>query len=101
MNKVDLLPAAIREGLRDDAGTVHVSSKTGAGIDRLRERIDEYLTGDPLRRVRLRVPQHEGKALALIEARTRILGRKYRGGSVELDIQAAQSVLAKLEKFNV
>ncbi len=101
LNKVDLLPAAIREGLRDDAGTVHVSSKTGAGIDRLLERIDEYLTGDPLRRVRLRVPQHEGKALALIEARTRILGRKYRDGSVELDIQAAQSVLAKLEKFNV
>jgi len=35
LNKIDLLPANIREGLRDDGTTVHVSSKTGAGIDRL------------------------------------------------------------------
>ncbi|HTC93484.1 MAG TPA: GTPase HflX [Terriglobales bacterium] len=101
LNKTDLLPATIREGLRDDAGTVHVSSKTGAGIDRLLERMDEYLTADPLRRVRLRVPQREGKALAMVEARTRIFGRKYRDGSVELDIQAAQSVLDKLEKYEI
>jgi len=101
LNKIDLLPANIREGLRDDGTTVHVSSKTGAGIDRLLERMDECLQDDPVRRARLRVPQHEGKALALIEARANILGREYRDGNVELDLQIARSVLDKLEKFVV
>jgi len=80
---------------------VHVSSKTGAGIDRLLERMDECLQDDPVRRARLRVPQHEGKTLALIEARANILGREYRDGNVELDLQIARSVLDKLEKFVV
>jgi len=101
LNKIDLLPANIREGLRDDGTTVHVSSKTGAGIDRLLERMDECLQDDPVRRARLRVPQREGKALALIEARANILGREYRDGNVELDLQIARSVLNKLERFVV
>ena len=99
LNKIDLLPANIREGLRDDGTTVHVSSK--AGIDRLLERMDECLQDDPVRRARLRVPQREGKALALIEARANILGREYRDGNVELDLQIARSVLNKLERFVV
>lgn len=101
LNKVDLLPANVRDGLRDSSGMVHVSAKTGAGIDRLLELIDGGLADDPLRRVRLRVPQREGKALALIEAQARIIGREYRDGSVDLDIQAAQSTLSKLERFVV
>ncbi len=99
LNKIDLLPENIREALRDDGQTVHVSSKTGAGIERLLERVDECLQDDPVRRARLRVPQRDGKALALIEARTRILEREYRDGNVEFDLQAAQSVLVKLEAY--
>src|SRR5262249_9644799 len=101
LNKVDLLPANVRDGLRDSGGTVYVSAKTGAGIDRLLELVDGWLTGDPLRRVRLRVPQQEGKALAMIEAGARIFGREYRDGCVDLDVQAAQSMLSKLERFVV
>ena len=101
LNKVDLLPASIRDGLRDGNQTVHVSAKTGAGIDHLLQTIDACLTDDPLCRVRLRVPQQEGKALAMIEAQTRILRREYRDGSVELDVQAAQSTLSKLARFMV
>ena len=46
----------------------------------LLDRIDEMLSEDPISRVRLRVPQKEGKLLALLEARSRIYSREYKGG---------------------
>ena len=99
LNKIDLLPPLVREDLRDDAHTVHVSAKTAAGTARLLEAIDECLQQDPLNRVRLRVPQQEGKALALIAARARVFSRSFRDGSVDLEIQAPESLLRKLQKF--
>jgi len=99
LNKIDMLPPLVREDLRDDAHTVHVSAKTGAGTARLLEAIDERLHQDPLSRVRLRVPQQEGKALALIAARARVFSRSFRDGTVEMEIQAPDSVLRKLQKF--
>ena len=57
------------------------------------------LEDDPLRRVRLRVPQEEGKALALIQARARVLSRQYRDGVVELEARAPESLLRRLKAF--
>jgi len=54
-----------------------------------------------LQRVRMRIPQREGKALAAIEAGGRVFSRSYRDGSVQLDLQAPQSVIRRLEKFVV
>ena len=99
MNKIDLLPPKQRESLRDDASRVHVSAAKGVGMGTLLDRIDEMLSEDPLSRVLLRVPQKEGKLLALLEARSRIYSRKYNGGSVELDVEAAESVLRKVRDF--
>ena len=99
LNKTDLLPPLVREDLRDSAQTVHVSARSGAGIHQLLQAIDERLQADPLSRVRLRVPQHEGKALALIAARARVYARSFRDGSVDMEIEAPESVLRKLEKF--
>jgi GTP-binding protein HflX len=101
MNKIDLLPASRRDALRDDATTVHVSAVKGSGISALLERIDQTLEEDPLSRVRLRVPQSEGKALAMLESRARIYGREYRDGLVELDAQAPESLLRKVRGFVV
>jgi GTP-binding protein HflX len=101
MNKIDLLPASCRDALRDDATTVHVSAVKGSGISALLERIDQTLDEDPLSRVRLRVPQSEGKALAMLESRARIYGREYRDGLVELDAQAPESLLRKVRGFVV
>jgi len=52
-----------------------------------------------LSRVHLRVPQKEGKLLSLLEARSRIYSRKYSGGSVELDVEAPESVVRKVRAF--
>jgi GTP-binding protein HflX len=99
MNKIDLLPPKQRESLRDDASRVHVSAAKGIGMSTLLDRIDEMLSEDPLSRVHLRVPQKEGKLLALLEARSRIYSRRYNGGSVELEVEAPESVVRKVRAF--
>ena len=101
VNKVDLLPAKERDHLRDDDHTVHVSALRGQGLGALLDRIDQVLAEDPLRRVRLRVPQSEGKALALLEAGARVYARHYRDGMVELEVQAPESVVRKVARFVV
>lgn len=100
-NKIDLLSPGEREALRDHPGTVHVSARSGAGLETLLERMDELLQDDPLRRVRLRVPQEQGKTLALLQARARVLSRQYRDGWVELEARAPESVLRRLKAFVV
>jgi GTP-binding protein HflX len=99
INKTDLLPAARRDALVDDARTVHVSATRGIGISALLERIDEMLQEDALSRVKLRVPQREGKALAMLEGSARVFSREYRDGFVDLEAQVPQSVLRKVKAF--
>jgi GTPase len=99
MNKIDLLPPKQRESLLDGASRVHVSAAKGTGLTTLLERIDEMLSEDPISRVRLRMPQQEGKLLALLEARSRIYSRKYVGGSVDLEVEAPESVVRKVRNF--
>jgi GTPase len=99
MNKIDLLPPAQRESLRDDAHTVHVSAAKDIGISTLLDRIDQALTEDPVTRIRLRIPQKEGKTLALIEARARIYSRQYHDSTVELEGDAPESLLRRIRKF--
>ncbi|MFI5087111.1 MAG: GTPase HflX [Terriglobales bacterium] len=101
VNKIDALTAGEREHLRDDEHTVHVSALRGQGLGTLLDRIDHMLEGDPLQRVRLRVPQSEGKALAMLEGGARIYSRHYRDGMVEMEAQAPESVVRKVEKFVV
>jgi len=76
-----------------------VSAAKGSGMTTLLDRIDEMLSEDPLSRVHLRVPQNEGKLLALLEARSRIYARRYNGGSVELEVEAPESVVRMVRAF--
>jgi len=100
-NKIDLLPPKQRDSLRDDAKAVHVSAVKGIGISTLLDRIDQALEEDAVRRIRLRVPQKEGKTLAILEARTRIYSRAYKDGLVELEVEAPESVVRRVGEFVV
>jgi len=100
-SKIDLLPPERREALRDEAGIVHVSAAKGIGLTALLEAIDAAVAEDPLRRVRLRVPQAEGKVLSQVQARARIFASTYRDGVVELEAQAPESLLRKIRQFLV
>ena len=101
MNKIDLLPPRQRDSLRDDANSVHVSAAKGVGMGTLLDRIDQMLKGDALSRVHLRVPQKEGKMLALLEARARIYSRQYKDGLVELEAEAPESVVRRVREWVV
>ncbi len=98
-NKVDLLTRREYEELAQIPGRVLVSAATGAGLTSLLEAIDTQLSEDPLSRVRLRVPQSEGKVLSQLEARARIFERAYRDGLVDLEAQLPESLLRKVRKF--
>jgi len=99
MNKVDLLSPVQRESLRDDAKTVHVSAAKGVGITTLLDRIDGVLQEDPVSRVKVAIPQQEGKMLAMLEAKARIYSRAYKDGVVELEADAPESVVRRVREW--
>lgn len=101
MNKTDLLETRQREALRDDAETVHVSATKGTGIGTLLERIDQMLEEDRPVRMTLRVPQKEGKALALLAAKSRVFSRAYKEGLVEMEADVPASVARRVKQWKV
>jgi GTPase len=105
MNKVDLLDVEVAEGLANDvalgATTVYVSAVEGTGLAKLLSRIDAMIEEDRISRIRLRVPQKEGKALAILEAKARIYSRRYKDGAVELEVDAPASVVRKVRAWVV
>ena len=101
MNKLDLLDVEVAKSLRDDAKTVYVSALEGTGLDRLLARVDEMIDEDRVSRVHLRVPQKEGKTLAMLESKARIYSRAYKDGAVELEVEAPQSIVRRVRDFVV
>jgi GTP-binding protein HflX len=105
MNKVDLLDVEVAEGLMNDSGmdakTVYVSAAEGTGLDKLLARVDAMIEEDPVSRVHLRVPQKEGKTLAMLEAKARIYSRTYKDGAVQLEVEAPESVVRKVREWVV
>jgi GTP-binding protein HflX len=103
MNKVDLLDVEVAEALVNDAlldaKTVYISAAEGIGLDKLLTRIDAMIEEDRISRVRLRIPQKEGKTLAILEAQARIYSRKYKDGAVELEADAPESVVRRVREW--
>ena len=100
-NKLDLVPAAERAHLHSDAANVYVSAVKKTGLPELLNRIDEMISQDPIQRVKVRVPQSEGKVLAELEAKSRIHLRQYHDGTVELELDAPASLARRVEKWVV
>ena len=49
--------------------------------------------------MRLRIPQKEGKTLAMLEARARIYSRAYKDGAVEMEVEVPESVARKVKEW--
>jgi len=104
MNKVDLLDGEVAANLLADAArpgshTLYVSAVEGTGLETLLQRIDQMIEEDPVSRVTVRIPQSEGKLLALLEAKAHIHSRKYKDGAVEMEIEAPASVVRKIREW--
>jgi len=101
MNKVDLLPESQRKSLVSDDATVYVSAARGIALDRLLEAIDARQDIDALRRLRIRVPQSEGKLLAQIEARGHVVKRAFKDSAVDMEVEAPESLARVLDGYLV
>ncbi|HUA93087.1 MAG TPA: GTPase HflX [Terracidiphilus sp.] len=104
LNKIDLLDEADREQLGKYAsarGQVAVSAMTGEGMDGLLAAIDDALHSDPVVEADLRVPQHEGAALAAIEAGMVVHKREYEGNLVHLSVSGPASLVGRMRRFRL
>jgi GTP-binding protein HflX len=101
LNKVDLVPEEQRTCLEKSGSTVCISAARQIGIDQLLAAIDTHMEIDALRPMRIRVPQSQGKLLAQIEARARIVKRSYRDAAVVMELEAPESLARSLEAFVV
>jgi len=102
LNKIDLLDDDERRGLFEGAAPgVPVSARTGEGIEALLQAIDQALHSDPLIDADLRVPQHEGAALAAIEAGMIIHSRNYEGNLVHLSVTGPASLVGRLREYRL
>ena len=101
LNKVDRLegPAPLRV-LLDRFNGVAVSARTGEGIDRLLERIDEALR-PRVARVRLRIPYRDGPALAFCYERGRVLTRTDEPEGISLEAELPRRLLARLDAYRL
>ncbi|MGZ4788554.1 MAG: GTPase HflX [Terriglobales bacterium] len=98
-NKLDLVPGDQRDSFVNTEDMLYVSAKQGLRLDALLDRIDTELKEDAPCRIKLAIPQSEGKVLSLLEARSLILSREYRDGYVDLDVQAPESVVRRVKQF--
>jgi GTP-binding protein HflX len=101
MNKIDLLPESKRQALLDSPNVVHVSAAKGVGLDKLLAAIDAAITEDAVQTIKLRIPQADGKSLALVESKARTVKRQYRGDNVHLEVEAPESLVRKLKAYVV
>ena len=104
LNKIDLLEAAEREGQQEGSkarGEVAVSARTGEGMAALLTAIDEALHTDPVVEAELRIPQHDGAALASIEAGMIVHTRAYEGNLVRLTVSGPASLVGRLRKYRL
>ena len=106
LNKIDLLDEHQRHGLHSQARLkthreVAVSARTGEGMEALLAAIDDALHSDPVIDAEFRVPQHEGAALAAIEAGMVVHSREYEGNLVRLVVSGPASLVGRLRKFRL
>ena len=78
-----------------------VSAKSGEGIPRLLELIDEHLVQDPVARQRFRLPLGEGRALHMLHERASVISQKYQDDYCDVVADAPESLRKKLAEFAV
>ena len=99
-NKVDLLAAADRERLYEEArrreDVVPISAITGEGLDELRECMAAKLrSGEQVHRIRL--PASAGERIAWLHSRGEVLGQKLDHDEMELSVRLSPDNWARFQ----
>ncbi|MBI2524891.1 MAG: GTPase HflX [Candidatus Rokubacteria bacterium] len=77
---------------------VPISARSGQGLDRLLDRIEEMLRGHVERAV-LRIPYRDGPALALCYDRGRVLDRSDEADGIRLEVELPPQLLGALRRY--
>jgi GTP-binding protein HflX len=78
---------------------VLVSGKTGEGIPRLLELIDDGLVLDPVTRQHFRLPVSEGRALHLLHERAAVISQDYEEEFCDVVADTPESIRKRLAEF--
>jgi GTPase len=103
LNKIDCLSEEERKTLMESNGhgrsNVFASAMTGEGLEELLARIDAAMPVDPLVRLHLRMPLSDGRHLAIVQARGRVLHSEIVDGHFLLEAELPQSAARRLQEF--
>ncbi len=98
-NKIDLSNSAA--GRFSKGNSLSISAIQNLGLDKLLHRIDELLSGDPLTRARFLFKQTDGNLLSKLYCCSRLIERSFVDDQVLIEVEAPQSVVERLKKFQV
>ncbi|MCZ2151141.1 MAG: GTPase HflX [Bryobacterales bacterium] len=113
LNKADLLPGGLVQtetaaarllGERAEAAKARaaaISARTGDGIPRLLELIDEVLAGEKTSPCRFRIPAGDGAAINLVHERAQVREVVYKEEYCLLTADAPESLRRRLSEFVV
>jgi GTP-binding protein HflX len=100
LNKIDLLGASARAGLRAKNGKVRspvaISALTGEGLSDLLARMETMLDTQALR-LTLRLPPSDGAGIAWAYANGRVVARKDRNSGTELTLSIDADALGRFQ----
>jgi len=96
LNKIDRLAPELVDALRNN-GKVLVSALEGAGLDALLTRIDNAMLIDPPVRVELRLPIADGRTLALLHDRGRVLRTEVQDSQLRVEAEVPESLARRLQ----
>ncbi|MGE0480868.1 MAG: GTPase HflX [Phycisphaerae bacterium] len=83
---------------RDHPGAIEISARTGAGLEMLRDAVDERVQGEQQRMV-LSIPARDGKALNFLERFATILSAEYADGRAVVELRISPRVLEHLHSL--
>lgn len=95
-NKIDLLPPDHAEVLHNHNGNVFVSAQQRIGLDALLEKIDQVLPVDRTVQLSLRIPLADGRTLALLRARGRVISSEVRDSHLWVEAEVPESLARKI-----
>ncbi len=99
LNKIDRIEGgAAPRMLVERFDGVPISARSGQGLDRLLDRIEEMLRGRVERAV-LRIPYRDGQTLALCYERGRVLDRSDEPDGIRLEVELPPRLLAPLRPY--
>jgi len=103
LNKIDRLNedelGALNRSNGHGRDIVLTSAATAQGLEDLLARIDAAMPVDPLVRLRLRMPVTDGRRLALVKGRGRIVSSELLDDHLVLDAELPQSAARQLKDF--